>query len=177
MLRVLAGGEGRKGVATAEPSEVAEALDQLAREGARRMIAQALELEVAEYLARHTPARGEDGRALAVRNGRARPRRVTLGAGTVKLEAPRVNDKRVVARVRQKFTSATLPPYLRRSPKVSEVLPLLYLCGLSTGDFREALGELLGDEAALSPSAITRLTAAWSEEREEWRRRSLEERD
>jgi len=177
MLRVLAGGEGRKGESTAEPSEVSEALDQLAREGARRMIAQALELEVAEYLARHAQARGEDGRALVVRNGRARPRQVTLGAGTVKLEAPRVNDKRVVAGERQKFTSAILPPYLRRSPKVSEVLPLLYLCGLSTGDFREALGELLGDEAALSPSAITRLTAAWVEEREEWRRRSLEERD
>jgi transposase-like protein len=89
-----------------------------------------------------------------------------------------VNDKRVVDGERQRFISKILPPYVRRSPKVSEVLPLLYLRGLSTGDFREALPVLLGEDAAgLSPSAITRLTGAWQEEYQAWRTRSLEERD
>jgi len=80
-----------------------------------------------------------DGHALVVRNGRARPRKVTLGAGTIEIQAPRVNDRRRDARgERQRFTSSILPPYMRRSPKVAEVLPILYLRGLSTGDFRPA---------------------------------------
>ena len=154
------------------------ALDQLAREGARRMIAAALEVEVEEYLARHGASRDEEGRALVVRNGRARERKVTIGSGTVGLRAPRVNDKRVVDGERQRFTSKILPPYMRRSKNVSEVLPLLYLRGLSTGDFQEALPTLLGPDAAgLSPSSITRLTSAWQEEYRAWRKRSLEDRD
>jgi putative transposase len=113
-----------------------------------------------------------------VRNGSARPRPFTIGAGTVTIKAPRVNDKRVVDGKRMKFTSKVLPPYLRRSPKVSEVLPVLYLRGLSTGDFREALTVLLGEDASgLSPSAITRLTAGWQEEYRAWRQRSLADRD
>ena len=85
-----------------------------------------------------------------------------MGAGTVTIAAPRVNDQRVLHGARQKFTSAILPPYVRRSGNVSAVLPLLYLHGLSTGDFREALPVLLGEDAAgLSPAAITRLTATW----------------
>jgi transposase-like protein len=115
---------------------------------------------------------------LVVRNGSARPRRLTLGAGTVTLRAPRLNDQRVVDGIRQKFTSQILPPYVRRSPKVSAVLPLLYLHGLSTGDFQEALSILLGEGAAgLSPAAITRLTATWRTEYDRWRRRSLADRD
>jgi len=142
------------------------------------MIATALEFEVEEYVARHHEERDEHGHALVVRNGRAKPRGVTVGSGTVEVTAPRVNDKRVVDGERQRFTSKILPPYMRRSPKVSEVLPLLYLRGLSTGDFREALTTLLGDDAAgLSPSGITRLTAAWQEEYRRWRSRSLADRD
>jgi transposase-like protein len=153
-------------------------LDTLAREGARRMIAAALEAEVADYIARFRGVRGDDGRAAVVRNGRGRPRQVTLGSGTVTIEAPRVNDKREVDGERQKFTSTILPPYLRRSQNVSELLPVLYLRGLSTGDFREALPTLLGENASgLSPSAITRLVATWSEERAEWKKRSLADRD
>jgi transposase-like protein len=153
-------------------------LDALAREGARRMIATALEAEVEAYIARHRGVRGEDGRAAVVRNGHGKPRQVTLGAGTVGIEAPRVNDKRVVDGQRQKFVSAILPPYLRRSRNVSELLPLLYLRGLSTGDFRDVLPMLLGENASgLSPSAITRLVAAWSEERAAWKTRSLADRD
>lgn len=158
--------------------EVATALDELAREGARRMILAALEIEVEEYRRQHRDARDSRGYALVVRNGPARPRRLTVGAGTITLRAPRVNDRRRVDGVRQRFTSQILPPYLRRSPQVSAVLPLLYLHGLSTGDFREALPVLLGEDAAgLSPTAITRLTATWRTEYDQWRRRSLADRD
>ena len=157
---------------------VATALDELAREGARRMILAALEIEVEEYRQQYRDARDPRGHALVVRNGQARPRRLTVGAGTVTIAAPRVNDQRVLHGARQKFTSAILPPYVRRSGNVSAVLPLLYLHGLSTGDFREALPVLLGEDAAgLSPAAITRLTATWRIEYDQWRRRSLADRD
>jgi transposase-like protein len=153
-------------------------LDELAREGARRMIAAALEVEVDAYVGRFAEERDDAGHAKVVRNGRGKERTVTMGAGTVRLQAPRVNDKRVVDGERQRFTSKILPPYLRRSKNVSEVLPVLYLRGLSSGDFREALPALLGDDAAgLSPSSITRLTAVWQEEHETWRKRSLKDRD
>jgi putative transposase len=157
---------------------LATTLDELAQEGARRMILAALEAEVEEYRQRHRDARDARGHALVVRNGAARPRRLTVGAGTVTIQAPRVHDQRVLDGVRQKFTSRILPPYVRRSPKVSAVLPLLYLHGLSTGDFQEALPVLLGEDAAgLSPAAITRLTATWRTQYERWRTRSLADRD
>lgn len=153
-------------------------LDEIAREGARRMIEAALEVEVEEYIARLRDERDDDGRALVVRNGRGKERSLTIGAGTMKLRAPRVNDKRVIDGERQRFRSKLLPPYLRRSKSVSELLPLLYLRGLSTGDFREALPVLLGEDAAgLSPSAITRLVSVWQEEYVTWKKRSLADRD
>jgi hypothetical protein len=126
------------------------------------MLGAALQAEVAQYLEEHRE-RDENGHALVVRNGNAKPRKVTTGAGTFEIEAPRVNDKRVNENgVRQKFTSKILPPYMRRSPKVAEVIPILYLRGLSTGDFREALPVLLGKDAAeLSPTNIARLTTVW----------------
>jgi len=157
----------------------APALDELAREGARRMLAAALEEEAASYVEARRHERDENGRALVVRNGKGRERKVTLGAGTVAVQAPRVNDKRVdETGQRQKFTSKILPPYMRKSPQVAEVLPILYLRGLSTGDFREALPALLGEDAAgLSPTAITRLTATWEGEYDAFRKRDLSERD
>lgn len=158
--------------------EVPRTLDEIAREGARRMIEAALEVEVEEYIARLRDERDDDGRALVVRNGRGKERSLTIGAGTMKLRAPRVNDKRVIDGERQRFRSKLLPPYLRRSKSVSELLPLLYLRGLSTGDFREALPVLLGEDAAgLSPSAITRLVSVWQEEYVTWKKRSLADRD
>jgi len=163
---------------TDEAELVGATLDDLARAGAQRMIAAALEVEVAEYLARYRGERDPAGHALVVRNGRARARPVTTGVGPLTIAAPRVNDRRVVEGQRQKFTSAILPPWVRRSPRVESVLPLLYLHGLSSGDFREALPALLGPEAAgLSPSAILRLTKAWTAEYEAFRRRDLTERD
>ncbi len=105
----------------APEGNVPTTLDELAREGARRMLVEALDAEVADYLKRHRAQRGEDGRALVVRNGKGRPRPVTTGAGTVGVQAPRVHDRRSGHR----FTSSILPPYMCRSPKVSEVLPVL----------------------------------------------------
>ncbi len=162
-----------------EEGDEATTLDQLAREGARRMLVKALEAEVSAYIEEHAGDRDDDGCALVVRNGKARGRKVTLGAGTIEVRAPRVNDRRVDDRgERQRFTSKILPPYMRRSPKVSEVLPILYLRGLSTGDFRPALEGLLGEDAAgLSATNIARLTAEWDEEYQNFRKRSLAEKD
>src|SRR2546425_7774709 len=153
--------------------------DDLAREGARRMLMTALEAEVSAYVEAHEDARDAAGHAQVVRNGRGRLRHVTVGAGTIALRAPRVDDRRVdEAGERHRFRSRLLPPSMRRSPKVGEVLPLLYLHGLSTGDFRAALPVLLGEEAAgLSPTTITRLTAEWETEDTAWRKRGLADRD
>ena len=164
MLKVLEGEAG------SQEGGLPTELDELAREGARRMLVAALDEEVAAYIARHERLRDEQGHARVVRNGRARPRKVTMGAGTVEVTAPRVDDRREGER----FSSKILPPYMRRSPKVTEVLPILYLRGLSTGDFREALPVLLGEEASgLSPANITRLLSVWEGEYEAFRTRDL----
>jgi len=159
-----------------EANEVAVTLDDLAREGARRMIAAALEVEVDQYVGGFTDDVGEDGKRLVVRNGHARERGLTVGSGTVRLRAPRVNDKRVDEQTgeRQRFSSRILPAYARRSPKVTDVLPVLYLRGLSTGDFGPALRDLLGEDASgLSASAISRLTKQWAADHAAFCERSL----
>src|SRR5262249_23168667 len=154
-------------------------LDDIAREGARRMLLAALETEVAAYLEAHAADRDTDGHALVVRNGKSRTRKITLGAGTVAVSAPRVNDRRLDPDgQRRRFTSRLLPPYMRRSPKVAEVLPVLYLRGLSTGDFREALAALLGKDAAgLSATNIARLTNEWEAEYRAFQTRCLADRE
>jgi len=173
MLKVVKDGSGE------QAGELALNLDDLAREGARRMLAAALEAEASAYVERFSDQRDVDGHALVVRNGKARARRVTVGSGTLEITAPRVNDRRVDTEgKRKRFTSAILPPYMRRSPKVAEVLPILYLRGLSTGDFREALEGLLGEDAAgLSPANITRLLSVWEEEYRRFQTRDLSDRD
>jgi len=134
------------------------------------MIAAALELEVEEYIQRLRHLRDENGHALVVRNGKAEARTVSLGVGPITLQAPRVDDRRPAYR----FTSKILPPYMRRSPRLSDALPVFYLCGMSSGDFEEAIPALLGEEAAgFSPSTITRLTRVWQEEQEGWSKRPL----
>jgi putative transposase len=156
--------------------EITLTLDDLAREGARRMIAAALRAEADEYLARFAEEIDQDGHRLVVGNGRARERKVTVGSGTVPIRAPRVNDKRVDEETgeRQRFSSKILPAYARRSPKVTEVLPILYLRGLSTGDFRPALEDLLGEDASgLSPSTISRLCKEWEAHHDRFRKRHL----
>jgi putative transposase len=156
--------------------EITITLDELAREGARRMIAAALRAEADEYLARFADEIDEDGHRLVVGNGRARERKVTVGSGTVPIRAPRVNDKRIDEETgeRKRFSSKILPAYARRSPKVTEVLPILYLRGLSTGDFRPALEDLLGEDASgLSPSTISRLCKEWEAHHDRFRKRHL----
>src|SRR4030095_12842798 len=135
-------------------------LDQLVGEGARRMLAAALEAEVDAYLAAHAAERDEGGRRLVVRNGHARQRQILTAAGVVEVRAARVNDRRVEPNSgeRARFRSVVLPPWCRRSPKVAEVLPLLYLHGLSTGDFVPALEEFFGSAAGPSAWGGTRLT-------------------
>jgi putative transposase len=149
-------------------------LDEIARQGARRMLAQALGAEVDAYIETAKDQRDENGHALVVRNGRATEREILLGAGAVDVRAPRVNDKRVDEKgQRRRFKSMILPPYMRRSPKVTEVLPLLYLHGLSSGDFVPALEGFFGSEAGLSASTITRLSEHWQQERELFMARDL----
>jgi transposase-like protein len=152
--------------------EIEQSLDELAREGARRMILAALEVEVEQYVQALRHVRDEQGHAMVVRNGKSHHERtVNLGAGPVSLRAPRVDDRRPEHR----FTSKILPPYMRRSPRLEEALPVLYLRGLSTGDFSEALKALLGPEAAgFSATTITRLLRVWQEDYQVWRKRSLE---
>src|SRR5215212_8415977 len=168
-------------VATAEQTtnELRLDLDQIVREGARRMLAAALEAEVDDYLAAHAAERDEHGRRLVVRNGHARQREVTTGAGPVTVRAPRINDRRVdpVTGARGRFRSVVLPPWCRKSPKVAEVLPLLYLHGLSTGDFVPALEAFFGSAAGLSAAVITRLVTAWQADHEAFGRRDLTDRD
>jgi transposase-like protein len=154
-------------------SELAVDLDAILREGARRMLATALKAEVDEYIAAHAGERDATGKALVVRNGVARSRKVTTAAGQLEVQAPRVNDRRENSR----FTSAILPPWARRSPKVTEVLPVLYLRGISTKDFVPALAEFFGSESGLSASTIQRLTREWSQELKEFGQRDLSQVD
>ncbi|MET8788495.1 IS256 family transposase [Streptomyces sp. NPDC004589] len=154
-------------------------IDEIVREGARRMLAAALEAEVNAYIAELTDQRDETGRRLVVRNGYHQPRKVTTAAGAVEVKAPRVNDKRVdeATGERKRFSSAILPPWCRKSPKISEVLPLLYLHGLSSGDFVPALEQFLGSSAGLSPATITRLTQQWQADHTAFMDRDLAEVD
>jgi putative transposase len=150
-------------------------LDEVVREGARRMLAAALEAEVDSYLAELAAERDERGRRLVVRNGHAQPREVMTAAGAVQVRAPRVNDRRVDPETgqRKRFRSVILPPWCRRSPKVAEVLPLLYLHGLSTGDFVPALEQFLGSAAGLSSATVTRLTTQWADDYAAFAKRDL----
>ncbi len=154
-------------------------LDEIVRDGARAMLAAALQAEVASYIDAHAEQVDEDGRRLVVRNGHHQAREVATAAGAVPVRAPRVNDKRVdeVTGERRRFSSAILPAWARKSPQVAEVLPLLYLHGLSSGDFVPALEQFLGSAAGLSASTVTRLTAQWQDDATAFGKRSLADSD
>jgi putative transposase len=141
-------------------------LDEIVRDGARQMLAAALAAEVAAYIDAHAGEVDEHGRRLVVRNGHHHQREVLTAAGAVSVTAPRVNDKRIDADTgeRQRFSSAILPAWARKSPQMTEVLPLLYLHGLSNSDFGPALEQFLGSGAGLSATTITRLTSQWQDE-------------
>ena len=149
-------------------------LGEVLRTGAQRLLAQALEAEVADWIDAHSPLRDEAGRRQVVRNGVMRPRTITTGVGPVAVTQPRVHDRRP-AGAREKFTSKILPPYLRKTKSIEELIPWLYLKGVSTGDFSEALAALLGPEApGLSATTVTRLKGVWEAEYQTWSKRSLE---
>src|SRR5271169_4694763 len=172
MLTVVAGhGSGHEGGKDGSPSLI----DEIVREGARRMLAEALQAEVDAYIAAFAAERDEKGRRLVVRNGYHEPRDVLTSAGAVEVTAPRVNDKRIDPQTgeRARFSSAILPPWARKTPKITEVLPLLYLHGLSSGDFVPALGQFLGSAAGLSAAVITRLTETWQAEQRAFAARDL----
>jgi transposase-like protein len=154
-------------------------LDELVRDGARAMLAAALQAEVAAYVDAHVDQVDEAGHRLVVRNGHHRAREVATAAGAVPVRAPRVNDRRTdeATGERRRFASAILPAWARKSPQVAEVLPLLYLHGLSSGDFVPALEQFLGSAAGLSASTVTRLTTQWQDEAEAFNKRPLTESD
>ena len=159
--------------------EMRVGLDEIVREGARRMLAVALEAEVDDYVAAFADERDENGHRLVTRNGHAEPRTITTAAGEIEVEAPRVNDKSVDEQTgeRRGFKSVIVPPWCRKSPKVTEVLPLMYLHGMSSGDFAPALEEFFGSAAGLSASVITRLTKQWQAEQRDFAHRRLDDRD
>ena len=149
-------------------------LDEIVRDGARKMLAAALQAEVAAYVAQFADQLDENGHRLVVRNGYHQPREVLTAAGAVAVKAPRINDRRLDdSGQRQRFSSAILPAWARKSPQISEVLPLLYLHGLSTSDFGPALEQFLGSGAGLSATTITRLTAQWQDEARAFAARDL----
>ena len=154
-------------------------IDQIVREGARQMLAAALQAEVAAYIGQFADVRDDDGRRMVVRNGSAEPRTVLTSAGAVEVTAPRVNDKRTDpdSGQRMRFSSAILPRWARKTPQVTEVLPLLYLHGLSSGDFVPALGQFLGTGAGLSSSVIAKLTETWKAEAAAFMTRDLSQVD
>jgi transposase-like protein len=172
MLTVVPGeGSGHEGGKDSSPSLI----DEIVRDGARRMLAEALLAEVDAYIARFADERDGNGRRLVVRNGCHQSREVLASAGAVGVTAPRVNDRRTDAATgeRMRFASAILPPWARKAPKITEVLPLLYLHGLSSGDFVPALGQFLGSSAGLSAAVITRLTETWQAEQRTFAQRDL----
>jgi putative transposase len=159
-----------------EPNSIgASLLDEIVRDGARQMLAAALRAEVAVYVEAHAGEVDGEGRRLVVRNGYHEPRQVTTAAGAVQVRQPRVSDKRTdpVSGERRRFASAILPAWSRKSPRVAEVLPLLYLHGLSSSDFGPALEQFLGSGQGLSAATITRLTGQWQDEARAFNARSL----
>jgi transposase-like protein len=159
-----------------QPGTIEDQLTEVLRCGARALLAQAVEAEVASFLAKHADLRTEHGRVRVVRHGHLPEREVMTGIGPVAVRQPRVRDRAAAAdnpgRIR--FSPSILPPYMRRSKSIETLLPILYLKGISTGDFSEALTALLGKDAAgLSASAIGRLKDGWLDEHAAWQKRDL----
>jgi transposase-like protein len=152
-------------------------LDEIVRSGAQEMLQSAIEAEVAEFVAQHSDRIDDQGNRLVVRNGYKPSREILTGAGRLQVEQPRVRDNTSRKEDCVTFLSSILPPYLRRSKSIDELIPWLYLKGISTGDFQEALQSLLGEDAkGLSPNVVVRLKEQWGTEYDEWSRRDLSEK-
>jgi len=157
----------------AQGDEPRDVLTQILRNGAQDMLAKAVHDEVTLFLAERADLVDEEGHQLVVRNGYLPQRQIMTGIGAVEVQQPRVRDRRP-AQKREKFTSSILPPYLRKTKSMEELLPWLYLKGISTGDFGEALQALLGKNVkGLSATTITRLKSVWENEYKDWSKRSL----
>jgi putative transposase len=151
-----------------------DCLTEILRQGAQRLLAEAIEAEVAEWIEERKHLRDAAGRRQVVRNGRLPERTITTGVGEVQVEQPRVHDRRPPDQ-REVFHSKILPPYLRKTKSLEELIPWLYLKGISTGGFQEALQALVGPECpGLSATTITRLKAGWEQEHQTWSQRRLE---
>ena len=160
-----------------QPGEIADPLTEVLRNGARALLAQAVEAEVAEALAAHAHLMTADGHRRLVRHGHMPERTIQTGIGPVAVRQPRVRDRGGVNGERIRFSSTLLPPYARRTKSLDALLPILYLRGISTGDMQEALAALLGKDAPnLSPAVLARLKAGWQEEFERWKKRDLSAR-
>jgi transposase-like protein len=158
------------------PSTSRDVLSEILREGAQQMLTTAIEAEVAEWIEAHRHLQDSRGHRQVVRNGYLPERSITTGIGPVKIRQPRVHDRRQ-SEEREVFSSKILPPYLRKTKSIEELLPWLYLKGISTGDFNEALQALVGPECpGLSASTVTRLLEGWQEEYQAWSKRSLKDK-
>jgi transposase-like protein len=161
------------GINAPAENSFSDPLTALARQGAQRMLAAAMEQEVAEFLEKYKDERTSENRQRFIRNGYLPERNIQTGIGDIAVEQPRVRD-RVLAKDDIKFSSSIIPPYLRRSKSIDELLPLLYLRGISTGDFKMTLAPILGENAKnVSPNVISRLKAAWEDEYQAWQKRDL----
>jgi putative transposase len=157
-----------------QPGSFADPLTEVLRNGARALLAQAVEAEVAALLSYHADKLTDDGRQRLVRHGHLPERQIMTGIGPVAVRCPRVRDRVGEGAERIRFSSAILPPYARRSKSLEVLIPVLYLKGISTGDFEEALIALLGKDAGgLSVSTVSRLKEAWAEEHAHWSKRDL----
>jgi putative transposase len=156
--------------------QAVDALSEVLRQGAQRLLAQAIEAEVADWIEHHRQYLDDRGHRQVVRNGRLPARTITTGLGAVAVQQPRVQDRQPTEQ-REKFSSAILPPYLRKTKSVEELIQWLYLKGVSMGDFSEALAALLGPDAkGLSATTVTRLKGAWEQQYKDWSKQSLAEK-
>ena len=158
----------------AQPGTFTDSLTEILRNGARALLTQAVETEVADFLGRYADLKTEAGHQRVVRHGHLPEREIMTGIGSVAVRQPRVRDREAVGGERIRFSPTILPPYARRTKSLEVLIPILYLKGISTGDFEEALGALLGKDAGgLSASTIARLKEAWVDEHARWRDRDL----
>ena len=154
-----------------------DVMTEILQQGAQKMLAQAIQEEVTAWIEERAEIRDPKGRQQVVRNGYLPQRKITTGVGEVAVTQPRVRDRRPAGQA-EKFTSKILPPYLRKTKSIEELIPWLYLKGISTGDFSEALAALLGEDAkGLSATTVTRLKKVWENEYQDWNKRSLADKE
>ena len=157
----------------AQPGAFNDSLTEILRSGARALLTQAVEAEVAEFLAKHADLKTETGQQRVVRHGHLPEREIMTGIGPVAIRQPRVRDREAAEGERIRYSPSILPRYARRSKSLEVLIPILYLKGISTGDFEEVLAALVGDAPGLSASTIVRLKEVWTAEHARWQKRDV----